>query len=442
VVVDSTLSGRWFEVNVNSDGRNPMVYAPQTQSGSFFNDQERDVGSLQWVEALSLSGEWRGQHVVKVGTDLQRSQFTGFSSSRPLEIRRLDGSLAERTLFGSRTRQAVSGFEFAAFGQDRWRVGSRLTLELGLRLDRDAIVERVNWSPRAGAAIGVAPEGRAILRGGFGKFVQRSPLNIGAFPSFESRTISRFAADGVPLGVPTSFVNVLDPNLRTPEAFVGNVEWNQRFGRRLLLKLAFMRREGSHEYIVTPDAVAGELRVANTGTSLYKELEATTRYVGGERRDITVSYVLAKGTADLNNYDQFFGNLRNPIIRANENSLIPTDVRHRLLVRGTVGIPGKWDFAPVFEARSGFPWSAVNEFQDFVGPRNRAGRLPALHNLDFTLARPWRFRKYRFRAGIKLYNVFGRSAARDVQNNLASPDYGRTFNPIERSIGFVFGSAN
>ena len=74
-----------------------MVYAPQTQSGSFFNDQEREVGSLQWVEALSLSRDWRGQHVFKVGTDLQRSQFSGFSASRPLEIRRLDGSLAELT---------------------------------------------------------------------------------------------------------------------------------------------------------------------------------------------------------------------------------------------------------------------------------------------------------------------------------------------------------
>ena len=51
----STLSGRWFEINVNTAGRTPMVYAPQTQSGSFFNDQEREVRSHQWVEALSLS---------------------------------------------------------------------------------------------------------------------------------------------------------------------------------------------------------------------------------------------------------------------------------------------------------------------------------------------------------------------------------------------------
>ena len=193
--------------------------------------------------------------------------------------------------------------------------------------------------------------------------------------------------------------------------------------------------------ILSPNAAAGELRLSSAGTSRYRELEATTRYLGGERRDITRLVRLGERHRRLNSYDQFFGNLRNPIIRANENNLIPTDVRHRLLVRGTFGLPGQWDFAPLLELRSGFPWSAVNEFQDFVGPRSLAGRLPAVHTLDFTLARPWRFRKYRFRAGLKLYNVFGASAERDVQNNVTSPDYGRFFNPIERSIGFVFGSA-
>src|SRR6185503_14608384 len=112
------------------------------------------------------------------------------------------------------------------------------------RSDRDAVVEQVNWSPRAGVAIGVAPEGRAILRGGVGKFVQRTPLNVEAFPSFEPRTVVRFTPGGLPLSPPTIFSNVLDTDLRTPEAIVGNVEWNQRFGRRLLFKLEFLRREG------------------------------------------------------------------------------------------------------------------------------------------------------------------------------------------------------
>jgi hypothetical protein len=441
LVLESTLSLRQFEIEVNTDNHAPMVYAPETQSGGFFNDQERDVRSYQWVEALSLTRNlFRGQHVFKFGTDLQRSEYTGSSTSRPVEIRRLDGSLAERTAFGAQTAQSVQGTEFAVFAQDRWRVNSRLTLEFGVRVDHDGVGEGNNWSPRAGMAVAVLPEGRAIVRGGFGRFAQRTPLNVGAFESFEPRTIARFNVDGSPIGQQIALVNRLDGRLRTPEAEVGNIEWDQRFGRRVLLKVAFLGRYGSHEHVVSPDPAAGILRLASRGSSSYRELESTVRYLGGERRDLTMSYVWARGTADLNNYDEYYGNFRNPIVRANERNLTSTDVRHRLLLRGTVGLPGQWDFAPVLELRSGFPWSAVDEFQDFVGPRSRAGRLPAVRTLDFSIARPWRFKKYRFRAGIKIFNMFGASAYRDIQANTTSPFYGTPYNPVERSVGFVFGS--
>jgi hypothetical protein len=442
MVLESTLAGRWFEINVNTDGRQPTIYRPETQQGSFFNDQEREVRSLQWVEAFSLSiDQWRGQHLLKFGLDFQDSKYTGSSDSRPVEIRRLDGSLAERTVPSTATMQTVTAAELAVFAQDRWRLGSRVTFELGLRMDREDVIERVNWSPRGGVSVGILPEGRAILRGGVGRFRQRTPLNVGAFGQFESRVVTRFGPDGQQLGAPMTLVNVPAPDLRTPEAVAGNIEWDQRFGRRLLIKANYLKRRGSHEHVLEPDPARGEIRLMSTGTSRYWELEVTSRYLGGERRDITVSYVRSHGTADLNNYDQFYGNLRNPIIRANEHNLISTDVPNRFLVRGTIGLPGQWDIAPVIEIRSGFPWSAVDEFQDFVGARNRAGRLPRVRTFDFSLSRPWHIWKYRFRGGIKVYNLLGASGARDVQSNITSPNFAQFFNPIERSIGFVFGSA-
>jgi len=182
------------------------------------------------------------------------------------------------------------------------------------------------------------------------------------------------------------------------------------------------------------------LTLASSGASKYWEVETTGRFLANEHRDVTVSYVRSHSTRDLNDYDQFYGNFRNPIIRPNEHSLSPTDVPNRMIVRGSLGVGGRWVFSPLYEWRSGFPWSAVDEFQDFVGPRNRSGRLPTVSSLDFTLARPWRFRKYRFTGGIKIYNAFDSGDERDVQTNVAAPDYGRFYNPIQRSIGFVFGT--
>ncbi len=222
---------------------------------------------------------------------------------------------------------------------------------------------------------------------------------------------------------------------------VGNIEWDQRFGRRVIVKANYLRRHGSHEYILNPEPENGLIRLSSTGESKYWEFETTARYLGSGRKDITISYVRSHGTADLNNYDSFYGNLRTPFLRANENNLIPYDVPHRLLIRGLIGIGSKWDVAPVLELRSGFPFSAVNEFQDFVGPRSRAGRLPKVTTFDVAVTRPFRFKKYTFRAGIRAFNLFGASADRDVQNNITSPNFGQFFNPIERSIGFVLGSS-
>ena len=441
-VLETTFAARTFEVDQNTQGDLTMVYAPQTQSGNFFNRQERDVRSFQLVEALSISKDrWAGQHVFKFGLDLQRSSFDGDDLSHGIDVVRLDGTLAERTTYrASEINPGVSGTEFSVFAQDRWRVNDRLNFELGLRLDRDDIVERVNYSPRVGMSVSILPEGRAILRGGFGKFAERTPLTVGAFTQYDTQTISRFGPDGSALGTPVTFRHVVGGELKTPESIVQTVAWDQRFGRRFFFKAAYLHREGSSGYILEPDRTLGLLTLMSTGASKYWEVETTGRFLASEHRDLSVSYVRAHGTGDLNDYDQFFGNFRNPIIRRNENSLSPTDVPNRLIVRGSIGFPGQWVFSPIYEWRTGFPWSAVDEYQDFVGTRNRTGRLPTVTTLDFTLARPWRFKKYRFTAGLKIYNAFDTGNERDVQSNIASPDYGRFYNPIQRSIGFVFGT--
>ena len=182
MLLESTVAGRSFGIEVDGEGHEPMVYAPETQHGNFFDDKERDVRSVQWVETLSLLVDrWQGEHVLKFGLDFQHPKYHGASLSRPVEVRRLDGSLAELNVASADTTQAVSASELALFAQDRWRVGSRVTFELGFRMDREDVVDGVTWSPRGGVSVGVLPEGRGILRGGAGRFQQRTPLNVGAF---------------------------------------------------------------------------------------------------------------------------------------------------------------------------------------------------------------------------------------------------------------------
>ena len=445
MVLETTVANRLFEVDQKLDSPldRVMVYAPQGQSGTFFNSQERHVHSLQAIGALTIAQDrWRyGQHVFKLGVDMQRSSFDGFSASRGLDVVRLDGSLAERTTYRQVVpEQDVSGIELAAFAQDRWRVNDRLSLEIGLRTDREAITQKVNFSPRIGAAVSVLPEGQAILRGGIGKFVERTPLTVGAFTQYEIATVQRFAASGAALGAPIAYAHVIDGSLRSPESMVQTAAWDQRFGRKVFFKAAYVHRTGSHAYLLNPEPARSALVLSSSGESKYWEIETTGRYLANERRDLTVSYVHSRSTRDLNAYDDFYGNFRDPIIRANENSLSPTDVPHRWIVRGSLGLPGTWTFSPLYEWRTGFPWSAVNEFQDFVGPRNESGRLPRVSTFDFSLTRPFHFKKYRFTSGLRVYNVFATGDERDVQTNITAPDYGHFYNPIHRSIGIVLSA--
>ena len=140
-VLESTFAARRFLVEQRARGELPMVFAPSGQSGSFFSAQDRHVRSVQMVEALTVSHEGRsGEHVVKLGLDLQHSRFEGDSYSQAVETRRLDGSLAERLAFPSGpTHPAVTGTEFAVFAQDRWRVSDRVMVEAGIRSDRDDV---------------------------------------------------------------------------------------------------------------------------------------------------------------------------------------------------------------------------------------------------------------------------------------------------------------
>jgi len=208
----------------------------------------------------------------------------------------------------------------------------------------------------------------------------------------------------------------------------------------VFFKAAYLYRSGSTEAIVSPDPARGVLALSSSGASTYWEVETTGRYVASEYRDLTVSYVRSHGERNLNDYDQFFGNFRNPIIRPDTQGLSPTDVPNRVIVRGTLGLPGKWILSPLFEWRTGFPWSAVDEFQDFVGERNASGRLPTVRTFDFSLVRPLRFKKYRFTGGIKVFNLFNGHGERDVQSNVTAPDYGAFYNPLRRSIGFALSS--
>jgi hypothetical protein len=176
----------------------------------------------------------------------------------------------------------------------------------------------------------------------------------------------------------------------------------------------------------------GLLTLASLGESKYWEFEATGRYLASEHRDLTVSYVRSHSTRDLNDYDQFYGAFRNPIIRPNENSLSPTDVPNRIIVRGVQAVGGKWVFYPLFEWRTASRgrWTSQTSSASAIeaagcrSPRRWTSRWSARGNPGNAVRR-----------GAQGTTLASKSD-RDVKQHHVA-DYGTFYNPIKRSIRFV-----
>jgi hypothetical protein len=225
--------------------------------------------------------------------------------------------------------------------------------------------------------------------------------------------------------------------MNSPSSLIWNVEFDRKVGEHLLFKVNHLRRRGDHEYLVRPTEAggAGVLEVNSVGRSRYWELELTTRIVAAGQ-EMYVTYVRSEAKADLNHFDRFFGNFRNPIVRANEFSLVDTDTPNRLLFRGSFTMKG-WMVSPLVEVRNGFPYSVVNEDREFVGARNRGGRFPIFKTLDLDVQRRIKVFGLTPRVGLRVFHLFGQFLPRDVQSNIDAARFGQFSNPIERQFGLT-----
>jgi hypothetical protein len=133
---------------------------------------------------------------------------------------------------------------------------------------------------------------------------------------------------------------------------------------------------------------------------------------------------------DLERLRSVLRQLPDPIIRADENSLSPTDVPNRIIVRGTWGLPGS-GYSRRSTSGGRFSAFAVDE-PGFVG--SGIGRPAAERDdLDFSLVRPVEVPNALQRGG-RSHTSSTAGALRDVQNNVTSPDYGTFYNqlPLDR----------
>ncbi|HEV8348469.1 MAG TPA: TonB-dependent receptor [Vicinamibacterales bacterium] len=438
LVGESTVQIHTYRTELAGQGTAAMQLWPDNTLGNFFNTQRRTPSTIQAIETLSGSadGGRTGLHLFKVGVDLLHNRYDGSSSSRPVLIYRADGTLARRLDFAGLSTERVRSTDVAFFAQDRVQPTTRWYAEYGARVDRDGVVRRWNVTPRVGAALLLNESGSAVLRGGYGLFYERTPSAAGAFEQFESALDTRFAADGItPLAPGVRFVHVTQPDLRTARSSAWDLSYDHRLSPRWTLRASLLDRHGSHELIVDPRQTngIGELRLSGEGRSRYRDAEVGFHYTRSPAADLNVSYAHATAQADLNPFAAFFDTMMSPVIGPNVYGPSATDVPHRLLARGRWMPTPHWLLVGVTDLRTGFPYSAVDEALDFVGPRN-SRRFPIRFRQDLGIEHRFHILKWEPWIGVRAYNALSSFLPSDVQANIGSKAFGTFYNSEYRQF--------
>jgi carboxypeptidase family protein/TonB-dependent receptor-like protein len=460
--LSSLFAYKTFRFDVFGQGGKPLTILPDGNAGSYFADTRRAAHRFQWQEqyfarTLTLAG----QHSLKLGGEVDYTKLSASFNFRPIVIRRSDQTISQRIDFARPTFIDRPMTELSAFAQDRWVVNRSVTIDAGLRFDRNSISNHNDLSPRLSILYLPFKDDRTVLRGGIGLFYDRSPLSSRYFEleglsdddellsatgfagstqtHFPERIVTTYANDGVTaIDGPREFMNVIKGPLRDALGRRWSVQVDRSLAKHLTLRIGYLRRSTRNEPIIVPKTIGishGLLVLKTRGVSRYDEFQAIALYNSRRFKNWNAAYVWSRARGSLNTADNFLNDFPAYVVRPNQYGPLPFDAPHRFLAYGEIKAPLEITVMPAFEIRSGFPFSFVNDRLDFVGDRNRA-RFPAFMSLDATILKGFNipFLDKKARAGVIIFNITNHFNPRDVQNHVGSLQAGKFFNSLGPSV--------
>ncbi len=444
-VLLSHFSIQDLENDVRPIGGDPSMIGIDRVAGSFFNRQARATTRRKISELYHFRP--MGDHQLKTGVDLGWETYSGVQTFNPVTWLGIAGRPVMNLRYTDPAEVRGRKTDFSSFVQDKWQLHDRLTLDVGGRLERDSLSSRWNPSYRVGFAYALGGASRTVLRGGSGLFVDRISLLVPTFEQLPRRIETRFDPFGGILWQ-RSLLPRLDGPLHNAKSLGWNLQLDHELVDNLFLRTGYQFRRTTSNFLIDPmiGGVAGAerpaLTMSNNGTDRYREFQLSLRYRLSGTGHITASYVRSSSYGDLNDLGSIYGPTPAALILPNERAPLRFDVPHRMLTWAEFNLPWGLKTIPVWELRSGFPHSKTDEYRDFLGPRNRAGRFPLYNALDLQVTKKvsihFKGKDRRFRAGIRLFNLANNFNPQDYQDNIASPRYGVFYRGIKRKIRAVF----
>jgi len=421
-VLESAVAVSESGSRTHPQGDLALIFTPITNDGNYFLTQDRRARRMQWTETWSAgTKQFLGTHSIRAGGSLSRTALQGSGFARDVEIRGLSGELLLWLPYTNHPSFALTDWDGGLFLQDGWEFARSVRLDMGLRADRQKLSKATVVAPRLGVAWTPDKEARTVLRGGYGWFFDRVPLNVFAFPNFPWRA-----------GNPNALERAggLTPHTRT-----ASVAIDRRMNSVLLWHAGYIHSRHDDLLVIQPGPQRNLL--APTGSATTQEFEATAKANWYQGQSWIVSYTHTRGNGNLNTFDRFLGDTPDPLLRSDVSARLPGIIPHRLLSWGVFPLPKGAELSPVVEWRSGFPYSPINAAQRYAGVPNSLA-MPQFFSLDVRLGKDIPYKKHKFRVSFSMFNVTDHGNYDAVRWNVADPQFGEVLGKRPRRYRLDF----
>src|SRR5665213_1513227 len=457
--LDTSFAYQRFHTFIGSQGSQDEIVAPQGNSGNYFGTQTRDAFRREWLEIWSPAPlKFFGTHQLKVGTSLTVSSDHGQFTYRQVDVVNSLGLLLETIGFSNQPQYKRTDLEFTGYAQDHWSLTSKVSVDVGLRVEHQRLASSLRIAPRAGIAWTPFAGQRTVFRTGYGQFYDHIPLDVYAFSRYPNQTITMYSPAGEIVGSPVQFEDVIG-NVNGPKSFLVHgqrvagafsprgLTWNaqveHRFSGLLRLRGVYTDNRSVGLLVLEPQIFGqtNEIVLQGDGNSRYRQAEVTARLGSEIGRQVVFSYTRSRAEGSQNIFDSFVGNFAQPFVRPESYSNLPGDLPNRFLVWGHVKIPfQKFELLPTVEYRNGFPYTELDRLQNYVGIPNRdSTRFPNFFSADARLLRDFKVRsKYTVRLSVTGFNLTNHFNALAVHSNIDDPQYGVFFGNYHRRYRFDF----
>jgi hypothetical protein len=504
----------WTQIgSITPERLAPMQTTLVFPSFNWGNDYA-DVGVESRWEGKDDVSIVRGSHTIKFGADVSRVPFADdapngykgqytfahdhyFNPNDPASLAALaasnDASAFTATLPPIYTEAPTT--EIGFYVQDDWRVRRNLTVNLGLRYDREfgsfnesidpstfasrpynAVVpipgmgdpskrgSKKNFGPRVGLAWDVMGNEKDVIRAGFGiyyanlqtlqnfaelrDYAQCSvSISKPSYPDpYGGKTGTAFCAIAVPS--PT----ILDPNYRNPYSEQFNAGYSRELTHDFSIHLDGVYAHTLHDYrtvdlnyplnypasSVRPySQFARILDHESIGRAKYKALYVRAEKRFTRRYQVLVSYSLAS-----NQDDNAEAQVTTPASYMLDWGPANADRRHNLVASASFLLPAKFTLGAVWALRSSLPFSALSTTLDVDSVRQYVpGTSRNQGNRDLSLTT---LNAYRATLGLGPITSFDSSRFNSLDVRLTRPIYTRGERKLELGLQVfnVLGTQN